>query len=217
MHSLSKTEAKVLRHAQMRQRNLTGEHEIVNEEQAFQQMQRTFGFRRLRPQRLFHLGMSEEAKRLLETWQYWDVCLHKTCFADIKELEPLVLDPQKFRKNIQTTVIAMSDQLPLWVKLQPGKQIYAKEECVRKNRKLSGQETSKGGGSQVSSVFDVDGMTQKRGSDNSQQDKYRITVDVEQILRGFFTNGTLVAEWGITSVILGGAQCSSRRVLIYIR
>jgi hypothetical protein len=50
-------------------------------------------------------------------------------------------------------------------------------------------------------------MTQNRGSSNSEQDKCRITVDVEQVCFGFFDSEKVpVADNGITSVVFSGAH-----------
>ena len=126
------------------------------------QMQCIFNSRFLKPQRPIRRkyggSIDDKYKRLLETWQYWDVCLHKACFADIKDLENLVVNPQQFRDNIRHTVITMSDQL-------------------------------------LCSKFSTTYIP--------------ITLDVEQTLHDFFTEGEPVANWGITSVILPGAQRSS--------
>ena len=49
-----------------------------------------------------------------------------------------------------------------------------------------------GGGSQkeehnlIEQTLEAEGMTQTRGSSNSEQDKFRITVGVEQVCYGYF-------------------------------
>ena len=56
-------------------------------------------------------------------------------------------------------------------------------------------------------ALDNEGMTQLRGSSNSEQDKFRITVDLEQACLGFFDETVdPKAVWGITSIILVGAH-----------
>ena len=51
-------------------------------------------------------------------------------FAPIEELGEHVIDPLEFRKNIRSTVVCMSDQMPFYIKLQPGKQLYTKDEVL---------------------------------------------------------------------------------------
>ena len=91
-------------------------------------MQKLFQCRFLKPQRLIHLSAEEEKVRLLETWQYWDHVIWLAAFGSDKELGEHLVDPPKFRKNLPNCVIAMTDQMPFWIKLTPGKQCYAKGE-----------------------------------------------------------------------------------------
>ncbi|MCP2505278.1 MAG: hypothetical protein NLN65_08290 [Candidatus Poseidoniaceae archaeon] len=71
-----------------------------------------------------------------------------------------------------------------------------------------------GGGSQskenilsADAYVDRDGMTQTRGNNCNEQDKFRITLEVEQVCRGYFDhNVNPVADWGISSVILAGSH-----------
>jgi hypothetical protein len=182
------------------------------------QMQKLFRCRLLKPQRLIHLSLEQECKRLCESWQFWDHTMWLACFADEKELGTHVVDAGTFREHVKKTVIAMSDQMPFWIKLTPGKQLYAPGEFAVSKTQLTGDESTHamgqrgGGGSQsaahqISDVIDNQGMTQTRGSNNSEQDKFRITVDVEQVCYGFFDSEvTPHADNGITSVVFTGAH-----------
>ena len=40
----------------------------------------------------------------------------------------VVKDPEAVRNNARNTVIFMNDQIPMWLKLKPGKQVYAEFE-----------------------------------------------------------------------------------------
>ena len=62
------------------------------------QMSKLFKASFLKPQRLIHLSEEQEKERLLETWQFWDVVLYLAAFAELKELENHVCEPEKFRK-----------------------------------------------------------------------------------------------------------------------
>ena len=189
------------------------------------QMQRLFRSRFLKPQRLIHLSLSQEKDRLLESWQFWDVVLDLACFRPLETLGEHVLNAKQFRDNVKATVICMSDQLPFWIKLVPGKQLYAPGEFARSKKKLTDAEREcamaqrSGGGSQKSEKMlradevDLDGCTQLRGSSNSEQDKFRITADVEQVCYGFLDDQQEpVADWGITSVIFPGAHFRASNV-----
>ena len=188
-----------------------------------EQMQHLFRCRFLKPQRLIHLSLSQEKERLLESWQFWDVVLWLACFAPIELLEQHVINAQEFRDHVKQTVLVMSDQLPFWIKLVPGKQVFAPGEFSVSKRKLSETERAQalgshgGGGTQSASSMlrevDLDGCTQTRGSSHSEQDKFRITADVEQVCYGFFDDQeTPVCDWGITSVIFPGAHFRASNV-----
>ena len=171
--TITEAEYKVLCYALHRMEHLTGQNRKKNEQVVICQMEKNFHFKGRSSSTFSPIGIGEEYRRLLETWGYWDVCLHKACFADIKELEDWVIEPQQFRDNIGQTMIAMSDQFLFWI---------------------------------------TGDMTQKRGSDDSQrkdQKDIRITLDVEQTLEGFFTEGEPIGDLGNISVILPGAQRSS--------
>ena len=194
-----------------------------NQTKTVEQMQRLFRCRLLKPQRLIHLSLTQEKDRLLESWQFWDVVLWLACFAPIELLEQHVINAQEFRDHVKQTVLLMSDQLPFWIKLVPGKQVFAPGEFSVSKRKLSETERAQalgshgGGGTQSASSMlrevDLDGCTQTRGSSHSEQDKFRITADVEQVCYGFFDDQeTPVCDWGITSVIFPGAHFRASNV-----
>ena len=199
-----------------------------NQAKTVQQMQKQFGCRLLKPQRLCSMTLEEEAERVSETWYLFDFVMWLAAFAEIEELGEHVLNPEEFRKNVRSTVICMSDQMPFYIKLQPGKQMYTKDEIASSKRKpLSEREKEEGmgrktgGGSQkavaISSLdeFEIDneGMTQTRGESHGNQDKFRVTVDVEQVLTGFFSaDAEPQAVWGLTSLIMVGAHFNEDNV-----
>ena len=186
-------------------------------ESTLNQMMRLFRCRFLKPQRLIHLSLEQEKLRLLESWQYWDFSIWLACFAPLEQLGQHVVNSQQYRDNVRATVIAMSDQMPFWIKLRPGKQLYLPGEFApSKQQKKVIEASEKGGGNQKQESFitenkpgviDREGMTQTRGSSHCEQDKFRITMDVEQVCYGFFDEDQdPKADWGITSVIFLGAH-----------
>ena len=202
-----------------------------NQEKTVDQMQKLFGCRLLKPQRLCSMTLEEEAERVCETWYLFDFVQWLAAFADTEELAEHVIDPVEFRKNIKATVICMSDQMPFYIKLQPGKQLYTKDELAAGKRKKPLTELereqalgSKGGGgsTKVDKLisFDVaeddnEGMTQTRGESHGNQDKFRITLDLEQCLGGWFDEDVEPKGWtGITSMILIGAHFNEDNVSI---
>jgi hypothetical protein len=62
-------------------------------------------------------------------------------------------------------------------------------------------------------IDQTEGMTQKRGEATENNDKYRITVDVEQVLRNWFDEDLVPkAGWGIVSVVFVGVHFRMRNV-----
>ena len=83
-----------------------------NRDKTVDQMQKLFGCRLLKPQRLCSMTLEEESQRVNETWYLFDFVMWLAAFSDIEELGEHVIDPVEFRKNIKATVICMSDQMP---------------------------------------------------------------------------------------------------------
>jgi hypothetical protein len=128
-------------------------------------------------------------------------------------------------------VIAMSDQMPFWVKLRPGKQLFHKSELVDKSKKKPLTDFEKelvlgsfgGGGSQKPQVslddvfsqklendIETDGVTMLKGESHGNQDKFRITVDLEQVVYGYWSDKDPVMDWGITSVTFTGSHFNAQ-------
>ena len=148
-----------------------------------------------RPQRLVSLTYDEEERRALRGWFRFDFKLNVACFRPLEELSHLVSEPEMFRENVRDLVVFMNDQIPMYLKLKPGKQVYAEWE-TRKGKYERNLGSLGGGGSQkVETLFKEDdedeimglneGMTQKRGEATEDQDKFRVTVEREQRCYGF--------------------------------
>ena len=58
--------------------------------------------------------------------------MHQAAFADTEELKKHVADPEAWMQNRRKTVIGFSDQIPVWVKIGRGKQVYAEPELKRR-------------------------------------------------------------------------------------
>ena len=111
-----------------------------------------------KPQRLINLTLDEECQRVLDSWNFFDWVLWLASFASEEELAKHVRRPEVFREWVRQLVIVLSDQMPFWVKLQPGKQVYHESEIkdVHHKAKLTAAELAKaqicGGGSQAHPV-----------------------------------------------------------------
>ena len=139
------------------------------------------------------------------------------CFRPLEELANLVRDPEGFRKNVRDLVIYMNDQIPMWLKVKPGKQAYADWEFKTMKHEMNLGRLSGGGAQSKESLLRDDdedeiegpaeGMTQLRGEASKDQDKFRVTVEREQICRGFCDDRTEPTfEPGTTSLTFTGAH-----------
>ena len=169
-----------------------------------------------KPQRLVSLSYEEEERRALRSWFRFDWKLNLSCFRPVEELEKVVKDAKKFRKHVGDLIIFMNDQIPMWLNIKPGKQVYAEFE-TRKGTYERNLGSLSGGGSQArqhliaqddeEEVLGLEGMTQLRGEAAKDQDKFRVTVEREQRCYGF-CNDSVAPQFvpGTTSVTLTGAH-----------
>ena len=115
------------------------------------QMLHHFNAKLFKPQRLVSLTYDEEERRALRSWHRFDWKLNLACFRPLEELAEVVRGPEAFRTNVRDLVIFMNDQIPMWLKLKPGKQVYAEFE-TRKGRYERNLGQLSGGGSQTGSL-----------------------------------------------------------------
>jgi len=185
------------------------------QEKTVLQMQRLFKARLLKPNRLIALTMDQEKRKVLEGWWAWDYLQWLAAFAPLELLGEHVIQPLEFREGLKSAVICMSDQMPYFIKLKPGKQIYADGEYASKKSYIKNQEAyAPGGGSQKKETLVGEATTAHlRGESHGTQDKFRITVDLEQVCYGWFNdNEEPKAGWGITSIIMTGAHFREHNV-----
>ena len=69
------------------------------------------------------LSAEEEERRCLAGWWHFDWLLYAVSLMPLDEFTrlDLVSDPGKVRENIKDFVVVMSDQVPCWLKIAPGK------------------------------------------------------------------------------------------------
>ena len=138
-----------------------------------------------KPQRLVSLTYEEEERRALRSWHRFDWKLNVACFRPLQELADVVKDPHAFREHVRDLVMFMNDQIPMWLKLKPGKQVYAEFESKTGKHERNLGKLSGGGGQRKAGMIRQDdedevlglneGMTQLRGEAAKDQDKFRIT------------------------------------------
>ena len=174
----------------------------------------------LKPQRLLNLSPAEEEHRLLQTWKDFDYRVYNMCFGPLKWLEEHVLDPALFRENIKSTVVSFSDQVPFWVKVKSARQLYASYELSTKGARndvsrlsqhFKGSQRIEVPGQEEDGLNpgleNNDGMTQKRGQSADNNDKYRVTLELQQDLYHYFDiEREPVAKHGKPLLILIGVH-----------
>ena len=103
--------------------------------------------------------------------------------APNEALEGVVLEPEKFMEARESLVLGYSDQVPVWVKLGPGKQLLLAEETKKKGKKnplgnLLGSHSQHS--QKLDYQVDSEGCTQLRGDVETGSEKYRMTVELRQ-------------------------------------
>ena len=145
------------------------------------------GVRYLKPQRMLQLSYQEEQIRCRLTWMQFDKRMWDLAFGGVNVLKKYVVDANTMLKRIEDCVLCFSDQVPWWGMICRKKQMYLKSE-------LEGTR-----------------MTQKRGWDNEESMKFRITVELRQVILNYFKTGESSADpvgmLGDSLVIVGGVHC----------
>ncbi len=88
-------------------------------------MCKDFQAKLLKPQRLVSLSYDEEARRCQLSFQLLDYAMGVVAFADAERLDEVAVAPRIVIENRDKTVIVMSDQIPFFIKIRPGSQLYA--------------------------------------------------------------------------------------------
>ena len=160
------------------------------------------GVRYLKPQRMLKLSYAEESVRCKITWQIFDLRMWEMAFS-AEAMQKHVVQVEQFRNRIEDAVIVFSDQVPWWGLICRKKQMYMEHEFEgppRKKQRLADA---------VPVVGAIVPFTQKRGWDNEEAMKFRITVELRQIIHRWFagTEKDPIGSLGDTLIIVGGTHC----------
>ena len=152
----------------------------------------------LKPQRLVRLSLKEEEVRCELTWQMLDEAIWKVAFGGPEDLKDLVLDYKAFDSFRRDCVLGFSDQVPWRGKLRGGQQQYLETERPQR---------SKVPGGSTAVVQDNEGMNQTRGQESENADKFRVTVEMRQVIYNYFKDEDPVGAMGPTLLVVGGIHC----------
>ena len=157
------------------------------------------GLRLLKPQRLCNLSSREEEARCHVTWQLMDRALWTAGFAGDKELSEVSLRVSEFKDSRTELVIVCLDQVPFRAKISGGKQLYLAEEHPGKSL----NELAEKEGKSLN-----EGQRQSRGQETADAAKYRITVELCQVILNYWHPGKdPVGIAGPTAIVVAGKHC----------
>ena len=168
------------------------------------------GLKLRKAQRLVDISPREEQARCQLTWQAYDQILHLVAFGSVEQLGGCIVDPGRFIEERQGITLGFTDQVLFWVKIGQEKQLLCDHE-VAKNTKDGRQGASMRSAGQASGVMNSegeDGMTQLRSHHQATGDRYRVTVELCQIVTGpfllqhlCFTVGRLLALYYVDVLV----------------
>jgi hypothetical protein len=151
------------------------------------QLQEYLGARCLKPQRVMTLSPAEEQARLEATWQHLDFamwCLLK----DDKWIEDHFAKPEAVKEFLKMTALLFSDQVPFWVKVTAGKQMFAADERRQKTEKNPKPPEAMSQKLDAQNEAGTSSKMQMRGQGISEQDRYRVTLELTHAVEDYFNS-----------------------------
>ena len=104
-------------------------------------------------------------------------------------LEDTVVNPKAFVDGIEDTVVIHADQVPCWLKIGSLRQLYGNAELQgkrkRKRHEVAVSHLSEPG-QQVVHVEEEDGMAQVRQCAKGEGDRFRVTLELSQVVSNVF-------------------------------
>ena len=85
------------------------------------------GFRERRANRQTDLSQEQDGRNLRAAWQLFDYMVWVTAKAGIEETGSFFAQPHQFRLNWKETAILLTDQVPVWLKVEAGTQLVSEE------------------------------------------------------------------------------------------
>ena len=145
------------------------------------QLMRFVGARLRTPQRLTVLSLSEERGRWMSTLKGYDRLLWESMRPEL--LRDRVVDPEGFVAGLEDAVVIHADQVPCWLRVSQLKQLYGSVEVKRRKKKHEEAVPNLSEpGQQKQICEEEDGMTQIRQNARSEGDRFRVTVELAQVV-----------------------------------
>ena len=148
------------------------------------QLMRYCGARLRRPQRLTTLSLIEERGRWQCTLQGYDRLLWEAMRPEC--LQDLVVNPQAFVEGIEEAVVIHADQVPCWLRIGSQTQLYGNAEVKRRKTHLEAVPHLSEAGAQQQVCEEPDGMAQTRQTAKGEGDRFRVTLEMAQVVTNVF-------------------------------
>jgi len=152
-----------------------------------EQLMRFCKARLRRPQRLTTLTLAEERSRWQCTLQAYDRLLWEAMRPEF--LQEKVLKPEEFVEGLEDAVVCHADQVPCWLRIGSQKQLYRAGEVRKRKRHEEGVPHLSDRGAQEQIVEHDDGMAQSRQSAKGEGDRFRVTLELSQMVINVFKPG----------------------------
>jgi hypothetical protein len=133
------------------------------------------------------LSPAEEQARLEATWQHLDFamwCLLK----DDKWIEDHFAKPEAVKEFLKMTALLFSDQVPFWVKVTAGRQMFAADERRQKTGKNPKPPEAMSQKLDAQNEAETSSKMQMRGQGISEQDRYRVTLELTHAVEDYFNS-----------------------------
>ena len=149
-----------------------------------EQLMRFCGARLRKPQRLTTLSVHEERCRWKCTLQAYDRLLWEAMRPEC--LEEKVVDPKAFVEGIEEAVAIHADQVPCWLRIGTQKQLYGNAEISRRKTHKDHVPHLSEPGAQRQHTEEPDGMAQTRQTGKGEGDRFRVTLELSQVVTNVF-------------------------------
>ena len=99
-------------------------------------------------------------------------------------LSDQLVDVEAWLRDIAETVIIHCDQVPMWLRIGGMRQLYASHEVRKlKAAAIAGPSLGNEPGGQIVQCHEEDGMRQMRQAAPSEADRFRVTLELSQLVR----------------------------------